>query len=67
MIAPPLSIGDINGVVSFPSGSPITQLFVNVTGGNAGGIALNCNSTFIATILAAERLGPLPVTTIFRP
>ena len=42
--------GDIDSLLSSPTGSPITQLFVNVTGSNAGGIALNCIITFIATI-----------------
>ena len=53
IIALLFSIGNIDDLLSSRTGSPITQLFVNVTGSNSGGIALNCIITFIATIATA--------------
>jgi len=50
IIALLFAIGDIDVLLASPTGSPITQLFVNVTGSNAGGIALNCIITIIATV-----------------
>ena len=50
IIALLFAIGNIDDLLSSPTGSPITQLFVNVTGSNAGGIALNCIITTIATV-----------------
>lgn len=50
IIALLFAIGNIDDLLASPTGSPITQLFVNVTGSNAGGIALNRIITTIATI-----------------
>jgi choline transport protein len=55
IIALLFAIGDIDDLLASPTGSPITQLFVNVTGSNAGGIALNCIITFIATVATTGR------------
>jgi choline transport protein len=60
IIALLFAVGDINDLLSSPTGSPITQLFVNVTGSNAGGIALNCIITLIATVATTG-----PISLIF--
>ena len=59
----PFAIGDIDSLLSSPTGSPITQLFVNVTGSNAGGIALNCIITTIATVATTDFLASCSRTT----
>jgi choline transport protein len=63
IIALLFSIGDIDELLASPTGSPITQLFVNVTGSNAGGIALNCIITIIATIATTDFLASCSRTT----
>src|SRR5271170_3948088 len=50
IIALLFAVGDIDDLLASPTGSPITQLFVNVTGSNAGGIALNCIITYVALV-----------------
>ena len=50
IIALLFAVGDIDSLIATPTGSPITQLFVNVTGSNAGGIALNCIITYVALV-----------------
>ena len=50
IIALLFAVGDINELIATPTGSPITQLFVNVTRSNAGGIALNCIITYVALV-----------------
>ena len=60
IIALLFAIGDIDDLLASPTGSPITQLFVNVTGSNAGGIALNCIITIIATV-ATTGTSPCPI------
>src|SRR5271170_2480753 len=65
IIALLFAIGDIDELLASPTGSPITQLFVNVTGSNAGGIALNCIITIIATV-ATTGTAPSPIPMLIQ-
>ena len=63
IIALLFAVGDIDDLLASPTGSPITQLFVNVTGSNAGGIALNCIITIIATVATTGTPFPIRMLT----
>jgi len=63
IIALLFAIGNIDDLLASRTGSPITQLFVNVTGSNAGGIALNCIITTIATVATTDFLASSSRTT----
>ena len=56
-------IGNINNLLS---SSPITQLFINVTGSNAGGVALNFNITTIATVATTGILFPASLLNLLK-